>query len=65
MLLPVRRGKTRQCEVVQIDEAGEQAAGRIDLDGKPSLGEVDLHLVRALLQAPTHFGFVLAQTGRR
>ncbi len=36
-------------------------AGRVDLDRQPPLGEVDLHLVRALPQAAADLGLVLAQ----
>ena len=35
--------------------------GGIDLHRQPSFGEVDLNLVRALLQAAANLGFVLAQ----
>ena len=59
--LPVVRGKTRQREIVQVDEAGEQVAAGIDLHRQPALREIDLHLVRALLQAAAHLGLVLAQ----
>ena len=54
-------GEPRQREVVQVDEAVEQVPGGVDLDGEPPFGEVDLHLVRALLQAAAHLGLVLAQ----
>ena len=48
-------------EIVQIDEAVQQLAGRIDLDRQPSFREVDLHLVRTLLQAAANLGLVLVQ----
>ena len=51
----------RQRKVVQVDEAVEQTAGRIDLDRQPALREVDLDLVRALLQAAADLGLVLVQ----
>ena len=54
-------GEARQRQVVQVDEAVEQVPGRVDLHRQPPLGEVDLHLVRALLQAAAHLGLVLAQ----
>src|SRR2546428_12335157 len=35
--------------------------GRINLYGQASFGEIQLHLVRALLQAAPYLGFMLAQ----
>ena len=59
--LAVLGGEPRQGQVVQVDEAVQQVAGRVDLDRQPPLGEVDLHLVRALPQAVADLGLVLAQ----
>jgi len=59
--LAVRRGETRQREIVQVDESAQQIAGRIDFDGEPSLGKVDLHFIGAFLQTAAHLRFVLAQ----
>src|SRR6267142_1468646 len=55
------RCEMRERKVVQVDETGEQASGRVDLDRQTPLGEVDLHLLRALFQAPAHFRYMLAQ----
>src|SRR5665213_993781 len=60
-LLSFGGGKTRQREIVEIDEAGEQIAGRVDLDRKPPFGEVDLHLVGAQLQAAANLGDMFSQ----
>ena len=54
-------GEPRQRQVVQVDEAVEELAGRVDLDRQPPFGEVDLDLVRALPQAVADLGLVLAQ----
>ena len=51
----------RQREIVEVDEAVQQLPGRIDLDREPPFGEVDLHLVRALVEAAPDFRLVLAQ----
>ena len=59
--LPLLGGEPRQRQVVQVDEAVQQLAGGVDLDRQPPLGEVDLHLVRALPQAVADLGLVLAQ----
>ena len=61
MRCAVLGGEPRQGQVVQVDEAVQQVAGRVDLDRQPPLGEVDLHLVRALPQAGADLGLVLAQ----
>ena len=63
--LAVLGGEPRQREVVQVDEAVQQVAGRVDLDRQPALREVDLHLVGALAQAVADLGLVLARAGRR
>jgi hypothetical protein len=49
--LAVLRGESRQREVVEVDEAVEEMPGRVDLDRQTPFREVDLNLVRALLQA--------------
>ncbi len=54
-------GEPRQRQVIEIDEATEQIARRIDFDGEPPFGEVDLHFVRALLKTAANLGDVLAQ----
>ena len=42
--------------VVQIDERTQQLPGRVELDGEPALGEVDLHAVRAAVQGAADVG---------
>jgi hypothetical protein len=51
--------EAREGEVVQVDEAVEQLAAGVNLDGQPPLGEVDLHLVGALAQATADLRLVL------
>ena len=58
---PLFGGEPRQGQVVEVDEVGEQLAGRVDLDRQPALGEVDLHAVRALAQAGADLGLVLPE----
>jgi hypothetical protein len=48
---PLLAGEAREAEVVQIDEAVEQRAARIDLHREPGFGEVDLDRVRTLREA--------------
>ena len=57
----IRRGKAAQRNVVEIDEAREQLAARINLHRKAAFGEIDLHTMRTLLQTTTYFRLVLAQ----
>ena len=52
-------GEARQREVVELDERLQQLAAGIDLHRQPAFGEVDLHAVRAPLQAAANFGLVL------
>src|SRR5687768_5495375 len=54
-------GKSRQREVVEIDEAMEKLAAAVDYHGQPRFGEVDLHLMCTFCKAAADFGFVLAQ----
>src|SRR5688572_14906723 len=56
---PVLTREARQRQIVQIDKVTEQGARGIYLHGEPALGEVDLYLVRSLLQAAPHFRLVL------
>jgi len=43
-------GEARQRQIVQIYKTVEQKPGRIELDRQAPFGEIDLNLVRALLQ---------------
>ena len=54
-------GEAREGEIVQVNEAVKEMARGIDLHGQPSFGEVHLNLVRALFQAASDLGFMLAQ----
>jgi hypothetical protein len=56
----LRCGETRQCEVVQVDETGQQLARWVDLDGQAPFGEIDLHFRSPLIEAAPHFMYVLA-----
>ena len=51
----------RQRQVVQVDETVQETAGRIDLHRQTALGEVDLDLVGAFLEAAADLRFVLRQ----
>src|SRR5687768_11703075 len=53
--------EVRQCKIVQINKGMKEIPRRINFDGKPTFGEVDLDGVRALAQAITDFVFMLAQ----
>src|SRR5262245_26991281 len=55
------RGESREREIVQIDEAVEEIPEGIQLNCQALLGEVNLNLVRALLQTAANLGLVLAQ----
>ena len=55
------RGEARQREVVQVDEAVEEVPGGVDLHREAAFGEVDLHRMRAPLQAPADLELVLAK----
>ena len=57
----VRGREARKREVVQIDEAVEELARRIDLHRQPSFGEVDLDDMGAFLETAADLGLVLAQ----
>ena len=54
-------GESREGKIVEIDETVEKIPGRIDLDRETAFGEVDLDLVRALLQAIANLDLVLSQ----
>ena len=54
-------GKSGQRKIVQIDEAMEQLARRVQLHRETTLGEVDLYAVGTLPQAAANLGLVLAQ----
>ena len=43
--------KRARGKIIQINETAEKIPGSIDLDGEPPFGEVDLHFVRALVEA--------------
>ena len=53
------RRQAAERQVVEIDEAGEQGAGGVDLDGEARFGEVDLHHVRAHRETAPDLGDVL------
>ena len=59
--LPLGGGEALERQIVEVDEALQQATRGIELDRQPPLGEVDLDLVRALLQAPADLGLVLVE----
>src|SRR5262249_2412383 len=59
--LAVLRGESRQRKIVQIDKTVEKTPRGIELDRQPTFCEVDLNLVRALLEAAPNLGLVLAQ----
>lgn len=42
--------------IVEIDELLEQSAGRVELQGEPTFGEVDLHRISAGVEAATDVG---------
>ena len=55
----------RKPQVVQVDEAVQECPRWVDLDGQPSLREVDLNLVRTLFQAAARPPFRVRAASRR
>ncbi len=55
------RRKSRQCQVVEVNETGEQAALRINLHGKPAFREINLHAMSTFLKTASDFGFMFIQ----
>ena len=51
----------REGKIIEVDEAMQQLAGRIEFHRQPPFREVDLNFVRALVQAAADLGFMLAE----
>src|ERR1700690_172103 len=62
-VLALAVGELGKREIVQIDEALEKSAGRIEAQRKGSLGEIDLDLVGPLLEAAPNLFDMLLQKG--
>ena len=54
-------GKARQRHVVQVDEAVQEVAARVELDRQPAFREIDLHCVGAQIQARPDLRLMLAE----
>src|ERR1700682_4184884 len=55
------RQEPGQNKIVKVDEAVKQAPRGIELHRQPSLGEVHLNLMRALVETTAYLGFMLVQ----
>src|SRR5262249_44672322 len=53
--------EARQREIVEIDEAVEQRAARLDFHGEPAFGEIDLHCMCSLVQATAYLAGMLIE----
>lgn len=51
---PLGWGEVGENLVVQVDEGLQELLARVELDGEPPFGEVDVEVVRARLQAPAN-----------
>ena len=59
--LPIFGGEARQRQIVQTNETIQEIAGWIEFNRQSSFREIDLHFVRALLEASANLHFVFAQ----
>jgi hypothetical protein len=57
--LSLIRSESIQNTVVEIDERAKELLRGIELDRKPALGEIDLYIVSAIVEAASNicFGF--------